>query len=417
VTFPAPLDYLSDNMDGQGLSTRGFLTKMADSLLRYGSVLIGADMPEMETALESLADAIAMGAFPYPLVIDPQNVLFWENDRHGFSRLHLQENFDDGSQSILMLTREFWQRFTKKSGEREFKPGPSKPNPLGIIPYKMVTYPESVSGFDTRGLGDHLIDIAIDRLNLLSLVREIEYNQGFATLWAEGGADEYGRVTEEGETDLSVLGTSSIACYPEGRACPQYVSPDSAHLDKIQADADRSARALNYIGHMDSLLGEQTMQAAEAGASGISKAFTFLNTNEALKNCAAQVAFGFKTTMEFCSYWLNSNNGFQAMEAAGAQAFDQTSIVFADDFGVVDINDLKLMYEIEAQYIRSDAMKSEITRKFLASKMPGISSDILKKILIESEEARTDMGAPNQSDVVAAFGNPAFKIPNGIPVK
>jgi hypothetical protein len=376
--LPAELQYLDNDIDGQGLSTRAFMNLIAKYLLLYGSAVIGGDMPQLNQPLQSKGEGAEIGALPRPCVISPINCPFWAADYNGLYELHLL----DGLRRIIWR-RDFFEIYIKQ--DDKYLLDYIGENALGLIPFKIITYPESLSGFENRGLGDYCIEGLIDIYNMLSALREMIFRQPFPQMVAQGSAEEYGNVqASDGAQIAAALGTYRIFLYPENRNPPQFIAPDPTSAAFLSEQIRYESQKIAYLSHLDALSAQQSSQVV--AQSGVSKAFDFLNTNEALRAMGAIISTAFKLSMEFCAYWLSGGADKRAMLASGENAYNDTLAVFPSDFGVMSISEIEAEFRINQMYIGSSELAKLEIERLLSIMAPGISDDKKKMILQQAEE-------------------------------
>jgi hypothetical protein len=198
-------------------------------------------------------------------------------------------------------------------------------NPFSVVPFVPLRFRATDDAVVGESLLASIVDVNREIFNLGSLLSEILYRQTFSQLVAEGSAHEYG---DEG--DIARLGTSSIFLYPEGRRAPEFISPDSAQAELLMKRIDA---LIDEVYRLACLTRGSVREGAMA--SGISKAFDFLDTNQALADAGAQVAAAFERALAIASPGWSGRIRFPGdfgVEQAGT-LLDETKRALGLDIG------------------------------------------------------------------------------------
>ncbi len=310
----AVADLLAD-ADRLGTSLVGLMKRAATLSSIFGFVLLGVDRPRAEGAWLTRADELAAGLGDYLTLVCPPDVLNWACGPDGrWQWLLLAEREtdpvfdgarvrDEARERLRLWTPERW---TDLSPQGEVLAAGD--NPFGQVPFVAVKHRDVEPGPLGESLLANVAFVNREIFNLTSELQEILARQTFSQLVAEGSAEEYG---EAG--DIKRLGTSSIFLYPEGRTAPQYISPDASQARLLVEQIDRMIDEIYRL----AALTRGSVREANA-QSGISKAYDFLDTNQALADKADNLAAAFAAALHL------------------ARPAWQGKIRFPRDFGVDD---------------------------------------------------------------------------------
>jgi len=348
------------NVDGRGTDLFSFMRKAATLSSIFGHVIVGVDAPS--------AEGDGPGEGPYFTLTYPQNFLNWEIDRRGellwclvreaagADRIAEADGLRlvPGRSTVYRLwTRNEW--FVLNGENRIAARGE---HGLGVVPFVTVAHRD----VESDGVGESLIaDIAyVNReiYNLCSLLGEILTRQTFSQLVAQGSADEYGEIAR--------LGTSSIFLYPDGKNPPQFIGPDAAQAEVLIAEIDGKVSEIYRM----ACLQRGSVEKGSA-QSGVSKAYDFLDTNQALIDKAARLSCGFEKCLNLARRWM----GLPETEIR---------IVFPRDFGVERtdalIGDALRLKELDAPQQLRTALLEQIAGRKLADRPSRVRERVLAAV-------------------------------------
>lgn len=350
--LPPGLEFLAEDADHRGTSLPDFFKSLAPLTAAVGFMLVGVDEPALaaEAQPRNLAERQALGLRPYLYPIDPLDLHDWETDADGnFTMALVREKrqarrvvdggIEDGGGEYFRL----WTPDACVLLDADGKQVARFENRAGVVPIASLTFRDVGDPVVGQGLGQDLEPVQAHILNVASLLSEIFFRQTFSQLVAEGSAEEYG---ENG--DIARLGTASIFLYPEGRKAPSYISPDAAQAQLLMAEMDRSIDEIYRLANL-------TRGSVREGAmqSGISKAFDFLDTNQALTDVGRNVADTMQKVLRLAGRWLGL-------------ATDEIVVSPPADYGVVDldgdVNRLKQLVETGAHPALIAAVQQRIAR-------------------------------------------------------
>jgi len=362
-----PIRNLVENADGRGHHLFAVMKQAFTLSAVYGQVIVGADRPRSVVKPATRAEELALGLSDYFYLVIPQDFLNWSMSEGGdLSWCLVRQRIrratpedpggeEGGAETYRLWTADFWRDL---DGQGEVVT--EGENPYGRVPFVSCRFRESDDAIVGESLLGSIVHINREIFNLSSMLSEILYRQTFSQLVAEGSAHEYG----EGG-DIGRLGTSSIFLYPEGRKPPQFISPDAAQARMLMEQIDN---LIDEIYRMACL----TRGRAREGTlvSGISKAFDFLDTNQALSDAAHGVERTFVKAIRIA-----------APEWGG-------SIQFPGDFGVTDSGELLNQVERASRLPIGPAFKRRLLEKLARSVLSELPPTQRDEVVREIGEAR-----------------------------
>jgi len=310
-----PIADLLADADRMGNGLIALMKRAATLSSIFGFVLLGVDRPRGEGQWATRAEELAAGINDYLTLVCPPDALNWACGPDGrLQWVLVRERDADPQLSGAQLNAQARERLRLWNDEQwldldgEGRLLAAGENPFGCVPFVAVKHRDIEPGIVGESLLANIAYVNREIFNLSSLLQEILARQTFSQLVAEGSAEEYG---EAG--DIKKLGTSSIFLYPEGRKAPEYISPDAAQAELLIEQIDRM---IDEIYRLASLTRGAVRQAQ--AQSGISKAYDFLDTNQALADKAGNLAAGFAAALNL------------------ARPDWRGAIEFPNDFGVDD---------------------------------------------------------------------------------
>ncbi len=324
IQVPAALSVMLADADRRGTGLLDFIKGLTPLTAAVGFSLIGVDEPTVSegVAPANLAEREAMGVRPYFYFIDPLDLRDWETDGEGRLVFALVRERRNGRQfsgaEIAGRTHEVFRLWTPE--ECRVIDGDGNvlarfENRVGEVPIVPLQFRDVGDPIIGQGLGQDLEPVQAHILNVASLLSEISYRQTFSQLVAEGSAEEYG---ENG--DIARLGTASIFLYPEGRKAPGYISPDASQAQMLMNEIDRSIDEIYRLANL-------TRGSVREGrqASGISKAFDFLDTNQALSDVGRNVTQTMQKLLTLAARWAGASES-------------EVAVAPPADYGIVDLD-------------------------------------------------------------------------------
>jgi hypothetical protein len=338
-----------------------------------GYIGIGVDAPVApEGEPKTKADQDALGVRPYMYLIDPLDMLHWQTDEDGnltmcllretsWETVVLDNDIKTAKKTIYRLwTKEFCKVYTEKGDLlNEYI------NRIGVVPITTLKFRDIGDPIVGQGLGQDLEPVQAKLLNKGSWLDNIHAGQTFSQLMAFGSPEEY---SEDG--NLAALGTSSIFLVPaDGRPGANYISPDASQAQLLSLECNNLVDEMYRLANLvKGSVREGAMQ------SGISKAFDFLDTNQALADAGRNIAVCMKKALQFAA--LLAGGDPEAIE-----------VVQPSDYGVIDVNtdiaNLALLKNAGA----SNALLIEMEKKIAKALFPGTDDELANKIEEEANNA------------------------------
>lgn len=370
-----------ENIDRMGSSINEFRKELVDLSQIYGHMFTVIDAPQTDTEILSQQDKIDTENFPYVALRHPQFVINWALDEFGNPYWVLikevrDENTDpfafnkDNAENVTykLWTRSEWFIFDV-NGERK----QSGTHPLGVVP--VVPFYNKRSKKVRNFLGVSVIAdisfIARDVYNSCSELRQILREQTFATLTMQGNPEDY----KEKE-----VGTNRGLMYPAEMNQPAYISPDSANAEAYFNHIDRQISAMFKLAKLEGASakfeGNKTVT-----QSGISKAFDFNETNQALSEKALNMEDGEMRMWTIFGKW-------EGKEFTG-------KIDYPDEFNVKSLNEDLDEAEKALKLQIGTEFNKEIKRALIKKKFSRMTDTEVDKIIkdMESSEGQTPGGA------------------------
>ncbi|MCB1153241.1 hypothetical protein KDL45_06290 [bacterium] len=371
------LGSLVGDADGRGGDLTSLMKRAFVQAAIFGHVLIGVDRPRSDKAPTTKAEEIELGLNDYFHLVLPDNFLHWATDGDGAMQWCLvrhpewraapgkpQPAKGDALFGYRLWTRDEWISLDESGAVLE-----RGANPYGRVPFVSLRFRESDRPVVGESLLASIAYVNREIFNLSSLLSEILYRQTFSQLVAEGSSHEY---AEGG--DLGKLGTASIFLYPEGRTAPQFISPDAAQAQLLMEQIDHLIDEVYRLANL-------SRGSAREGkmASGIAKAFDFLDTNQALADAAQNVASAFSEAI-----------GLARPEWRG-------TIQFPGDFGVADAG--TMLDEIERTHALpiGPTFRRRLLEKLARSLLRELPEAQRREVFHEIQQG-PDAGAGSEND-------------------
>lgn len=287
INVPAKIKYLETNCDRRGTAMVDFFKSLVPLAAAVGFAAIGVDEPVADPEIvRTEAAADAFGIRPYFYLIDPLDLLTWATNEDGDLTLALvrETNLEtkitaDGIETNPVTVYRLWTPDLCQVFNDDGAKLSEYPNKASVVPLTTLKFRDIGDPIIGQGLGQDLEPVQADILNTCSRLDEIHAKQTFSQLVGKGSVEEF---SEGG--DISKVGTSSIIVVgPEGDL--KYISPDASQANLL---SDHINKSVDEMYRLAQLVRGSVREGAMA--SGISKAFDFLDTNQALsdvgRNCA-----------------------------------------------------------------------------------------------------------------------------------
>ncbi len=365
------IDTRKENIDRMGSSIYEYRKNVAELVQIYGHCFVLVDHPKSLGEIRNRLDKVEQDNFPYFATVHPQNVINWALDRFGAPYWVLIREADNlnidpfsfDKEKVDAVNYRLWTRteWVLMNGEgKEIERGT---HGLGVVPIATVFGKRSKREKNFLGISD-LTDIAFitrDIYNSVSELRQILRDQTFAFLALQGSSDEY--------KELSV-GTNKALIYPEDRNQPAYISPPKENADAYMQHIDNQIRRIYQLAKLDGGSAKQEKQVAQA--SGVSKAFDFLETNTALAGKAENFQDGEIRAWGMYAKWL------------GKDEFDG-SLTYPDDFDIESLNG-EIERALKTKNLEiGDEYRKQVNIAIVKKQFPRMDEDELNKILDDIE--------------------------------
>jgi len=360
INVPASIDIVEKDADRRGHDVRNFFKAAVPLAAAQGFVIIGVDEPRVPdgVVVGNVAERNALGVRPYMFTTAPEDFLDWGTNQDGAITHALTREsiikLVKGKQKVGWQFR-FWlpDEITVLNDDGE--PIDTVPNRAGVVPLVPLQFRDIGLPVVGQGLGQDLEPVQAHILNMSSLLSEMMRRQTFSQLVAQGSAEQYG----DGADGLVRLGTSSIFLYPQEAAAPQFISPDASQASLLQVEMDRSIDEIYRLANLTRGTVREGQQ-----ASGISKAFDFLDTNQALSDVGRNVAATMQTALGFAAQWVGENP-------------DVVVVSPPADYGITDLDgDITRLKELNAASA-SPALTLALEQRIARALAPGAEGEKL----------------------------------------
>ena len=375
--------YMDEAADREGRGFLQFMKSLAPLAVDIGFVLIGIDTPTMPEGVElkSRAQEDVYGIKPYLYYIDPLDLLDWETDEDGYLVLALLRETISDRQIVNGKVEDrggeqyrLWTPGACIVINKDGDPIEEYVNEIGLVPIVPLKFRDTGDPITGQGLGQDLEPIQAEILNVCSQIYEIFQRQTFSQLVAQGDAADYGEIDSTGKAHIGKLSTASIMIVSnDAKHMPQFISPDVSQAHLLREERDRLIDEMYRIAQLTrGSAREATPQ------SGISKAFDFLDTNQALGDFAENVAKAGQRALEIAALYSGSK--------------DESELEPPADFGVVDldadVDRLDKLVKARAPYPLIDAVVARVAETMF----PG--DDDLQKALKEEAGEKEEPPEP-----------------------
>jgi len=366
------IEYRKENIDRMDSSIYEFRKEMADLSQIYGHCYVVVDKPSPGMEIRTLQDQIDNKIFPYLSAFHPQQIINWSLDVFGKPYWVLVKEERDANQDPLnydpenltqinyrLWTTTEWILFNAEGEEiRRAVHG------VGQVPIVCVVNKKSKKYKSFLGISaiSDIVYIARDLYNSCSELKQILREQTFAILTIQGESSEY---------DELRVGTSKALLYPAERNAPAFISPAGENATVMFEHIDKQISAMFRLAKLEGgsaqFKGQNAVQ-----ESGVSKAYDFNETNQALSDKADNLQDAESKIWRIFAKWENKE-------------FDG-SIIYPDEFSVQrlndDLNDAERLLKIQLGKTFNLAIKEGLIKK----KFPRIPEAELKKMIADTTQ-------------------------------
>lgn len=338
-TIPSAVLKLTEDADAQGNSFDVLAQRAARVAEVYGTAVIVVDKPMITQPVRTQADALRLGDRPYMVVLPPTELLNFSERIDGTLAWALLRQ-PGGGETLEAETGMFHLAKTNAADYILWTPEliyflgkkgailNEEINPIGIVPIVAIRYKDVEGQFFGKSLLHTVESMNRELVNVDSMILQIMHGQTFSQLVIEGKPETKRATDSEGRSVQKevVLGIQSILSYAPNTNPPQYISADASQVTALIGWRDK---LIDAIHERADLTRGAARESGGQQASGISKAFDFLPTNQSLGNQARLLADGLENVLMLFGRWLGLSN----------ENADYT-ITFPSDFGVQTTSEL-----------------------------------------------------------------------------
>lgn len=333
----------------------------------YGRVSIIVDKPPMTPG--TLAEAEALDARPYLVMVTPENLLDWEFSKDpatGRKALSMVKILEDGMYRIwTTIDWELWSIDGESDKDVDGVLIDSGEHNLGIVP--MVNLFNIVGTWQMLGVSD-IQDISYinkDIYSQCSNAGEIISSTAFPMLAQPTEATPEGETTEVGPKNILQFDPDA----PNGK--PYWMEPPHSSLTEIRAWIHQSIVEIHRIARMG---GIRITEDSKSPRSGISREYDHLQLYALLNEKAENAEHAEMEILRIWALWQN-------------REFDG-KIDYPNEFSVKDLeNDIDNAIKELSIDINSETFNKEVRKKTAKVVLPKAPDDTLKIINQEIDEA------------------------------
>lgn len=370
-----------ENIDKKNSSIAEFRKEVASLCQIYGHIFVVVDKPQSDTQPQSFQQQIDKDLFPYFSIYYPQNVLNWALDEFGEPYWVLLKETLDSNIDISNFDKDkaaktryrVWTRteciIYNEAGEEEGRIS----HTLGRVPVVCIYSKKSKKYpgfFGVSSIAD-ISYIARDVYNKCSELNQIIRDQTFSILTIQGESSEYNEKS---------VGTNRALLYPTDRQAPAFISPDSGNAEILMKQIDRQITAMFRLAKLEGGSAKFSGQSA-VEQSGVSKAWDFNETNQALADIADNLQDAEMKLWTLVSLW------------EGKKTFTG-SVQYPDDFDVQRFFDELDEAEKALKLQIGTMFNKEIKKQLIRKKFSRLSESELKKMEkeVEDNEGKSEGG-------------------------
>ena len=366
------IEYRKDNIDRMDSSIYEFRKEIADLSQIYGHCYVIVDKPNPAMEIMTLQDQIDNNIFPYLTAFHPQQIINWSLDVFGKpywvlireERDSNQDPFAYDQNNLTQVNYRLWTPTEWILFDAEGEEIRRATHGVGQVPIVCVANKKSKKYKNFLGISaiSDIVYIARDLYNSCSELKQILRDQTFAILTLQGEASEYDEIK---------VGTSKALLYPAERNAPAFISPAGENarvmFEHISNQTSAMFRLAKLEGGSAQFNGQNAVQ-----ESGVSKAYDFNETNQALSDKADNLQDAESKIWRLFAKWENK-------EFDGA-------IIYPDEFSVQklnqDLDDAEKLLKIQL----GKTFNVEIKKALIKKKFPRIPEKDLKKMIDDAEK-------------------------------
>lgn len=369
------VDYRKENIDRRDSSIYEFRKEIAELSQVFGHAFVITDKPEAPVMVRSRQDEIDNDLFPYFSVFYPTDIINWSLDIFGSPYWVLVRESRDGNQDPMQFDKEIknqlqyrlWTRGDWFLFNAKYEPIAAGQHGLGHVPITCFINKKSKKERAFLGIS-RIADISFvarDVFNACSELRQILRDQTFAILTMQGTADEYDEIK---------VGTSKGLLYPVDRDRPGYISPEAANAEVMFKHIDRQISTMFRLAKLEGGSAKPQDQSAQT-QSGVSKAWDFNETNQALSDLADNMQDGESKLWRTFAQWEGKE-------------FDG-HVIYPKEFSVQSLNEDLDEAEKELKLNLGQTFNIEVKKAIIKKKFPRIDELTLQSMIDELETVET----------------------------
>ena len=373
------IEYRKENIDRMDSSIYEFRKEMADLSQIYGHCYIVTDKPNPAMEILSLQDQIDNGIFPYLSMFRPQQIINWSLDVFGKPYWVLiqeerdanQDPFNYDKEHLTQVNYRLWTTTEWILFNSDYEEIHRATHNAGQVPIVCAVNKKSKKYKNFLGISaiSDIVYIARDLYNSCSELKQILRDQTFAILVVQGESNEYNAIE---------IGTSKAMLYPQDRNAPAYISPAGENARVMFEHIDKQISAMFRLAKLEGgsaqFKGQNAME-----QSGVSKAYDFNETNQALSDKADYLQDAENKIWKIFARWENKD-------------FDG-SIIYPDEFSVQNLNNDLDEAEKLLKIQLGKAFNLEIKEALIKKKFPRIPEKDLKVMLDDVKNVEDKEGA------------------------
>ena len=370
------VEFRKENIDRRDSSIYEFRKEIAELSQVFGHGFVICDMPSPAVQIRSRQDEIDNEIFPYFAIFYPTDIVNWSLDIFGSPYWVLVREVRDANQDPMQFNKDakeqtqyrLWTRREWFLFDAGYELMSANQHSVGIVPITCFINKKSKKARNFLGIS-RIADIsyiARDVFNACSEVRQILRDQTFAILTMQGTSDDYDKVT---------VGTGKGLLYPIGSERPGFISPPSANAEVMFTHIDRQISAMFRLAKLEGGSAKREEQSA-VQQSGISKAWDFNETNQALSDLADNMQDAESKLWRLFARWENKD-------------FDG-QVIYPKEFSVQSLMEDLDEAEKELRLNLGRTFNIEVKKAIIKKKFPRIDDATLQKMIneLESEETK-----------------------------
>ena len=373
--------YLED-VDAAGNSFDVLMQRAERAAEVYGTALIVVDKPILDQPVRTKADALRLGDRPYMVTLPPTQLKnFGQNPDGTFSWALLIQpeeatRLDTGAGGFTVVTSKapayiLWTPEAFYHLDKEGKTLAEGVNPIGVVPIATIRYKFIDGQFFGQSLLNSVASLNAALINVDSLIEALASGQTFSQLVIEGQPETEKAKDGKGKITLKKikLGIQAVLTHTKGTHPPSYISADASQLATLM---EWREKIINAIHEKADLTRGAARESGGQQASGISKAFDFLPTNQSLKNQGRLAADGFEYALWLMGQWMGASKDH-----------GDYTVEFPTDFGVqttMELVDEMVKLNSTVSLTVPGEVNAALLKSYMAVRFPEMDTEDRKKL-------------------------------------